>query len=77
MVNWKILAIIFMILFGLLLVFNIWSVNSYIQEETKTNECYYDVCNGYIDAWYSDGICYCYETDLLGNEIVTKTEVMK
>ena len=63
--TWRTIAIIFICLFSVLLLFNIWAVNNYLEEENNTNECYYDVCSGYIDAWYSNNICFCYETDML------------
>jgi hypothetical protein len=41
------------------------------------NVCYYDICSGYIDAWWEEGVCYCYDYDLLGQLEVAKTEYMK
>ena len=75
--GWKTTAIIFIILFGVLLAYNIWAISYVFKEEARTNECYYNVCSDYVDAWYSEKICYCYENDLLGNQITAKTKVME
>ena len=75
--NWKTIAIIFIILFGLLLTYNIWSVNYYNNEVEKTNICFYDICADYIQASYEEDICSCYEIDMVGEYIIAKTEYMK
>lgn len=75
--SWKALAIIF---FALLVLENILLFIAYrevIDEENKTKECYYDICEDYIDATYQDGVCFCYDTDMLGNLKIAKTEVIK
>jgi len=78
MVNgWKVTAIIFITLLGLHLAFDIWMVNLVMEDEEKTNTCYYDICEGYADYWYGDDVCYCYEYDILGSLQVEKTEYMK
>ena len=75
--KWKVLAIIFMILFALLLTFNILAV-AYVNYDTKQqNICYYDICSGYPDAYYLDHVCTCYEYDVIGNLVVSKSEYMK
>jgi len=67
--GWKILAIIFIVLFG-------WGVYL-VEEETKqTNLCYYEVCEGYVEALLSEGVCSCFEYDLLNNLVVAKNKVM-
>lgn len=75
--GWKATAIAFIILFLLLLAFNIYATNKVIQEEEKMNECFYDVCEEYVDAWYEEKICYCYEYGLLGDLQIAKTKYMK
>lgn len=74
--DWRTIAIIFIILFGVLLFFNIWAINYYSAEEKRTDECYYDFCSEYPDADYIDGVCFCYENDIMGGLIVADTKVM-
>ena len=71
--NWKTTAIIFMILFFLLLGYNIFGITLYYLDISNTNDCLYNYCGDYPDAYYEDGICYCYDYDLLGNLVVAKT----
>lgn len=66
-----------MILFIALLAFNVWGVLIILDEEDKINTCYYDICSESIDAVYDDNICICYDYDMMGNLITTKTEYMK
>ena len=78
MVNgWKVTALIFLTLFILENMFWGWAIWYGMQEETKINECYYEVCSEYPEAWYDENICYCYGYDMLGNEIIEHTEVMR
>lgn len=78
MVNkWKVVAIIFIILFFLETGFIIYAINIALEEEKDINLCYYTICNDYQDAWYENGVCYCYENDILGNLQIGKTEYMK
>lgn len=73
---WKTLAIIFIILFILETSYVSWSIWVYEQQIQKTNQCYYDICEGYPDAWYQDGLCTCYEYDLMGESVVAKQKLM-
>ncbi len=75
--GWKILAIIFMVLFIVETLFLVWALALAYAEEEKTYECYYDICNGSADALYDTGVCYCYDYDNLGGLVVSKTEYMK
>jgi len=75
--RWKIIAIIFIALFGLLLLYNIWGIISYYNEVEKTDICYYDVCNEYPQAILEGNICSCYDYDLTGDLIVSKTKILK
>jgi len=74
---WKASAIIFFILFAILLTFIIWSVWYYGDEEAKTNECYYDICGDYPQAFYVNDVCSCYEYDLMGGLVIAKETYMK
>ena len=76
MVNWKIIAIVFVCLFvaeNFLLGVGIYLV---AQEENMLKECYYKVCEGYPDADLIDNICTCYEYDLIDNLIPVKHKIM-
>lgn len=75
--NWKSIAIIFIILFGLLLAYNLWAIGYVLSEEKKVNECFYDICEYYPDAEYDDNLCTCYDYDTFGDLIVAKQKYMK
>ena len=75
--KWKVIALIFIILFILENLFFIWASLVVIKEEDKTKECYYDICGEYPDALYEEEVCYCYESDFFGDLIIAKTEYMK
>ena len=68
--KWKIVAIVFITLFTLLLLFNIWGISLYMAETDSANECYYDICKDSVDAYYSENVCYC--MDSYGNTLETK-----
>ena len=59
MMNWKAIAIVFIILFLLETAYIGYSINYYNQEVENQNECFYDICSTYPDAYYELGICYC------------------
>ena len=65
--TWKIIAIVFMTLFIVETAFIGWSVSIYYDELEMTNECYYEFCKDYPTADLIDGICTCYDYDLLGD----------
>jgi len=75
--RWKTIAIIFIILFLLETSFWVWAFWYDAKETALTNECYYDICEDYPDAWYDDKICSCYDYDVIGELIVVKQEYMK
>ena len=75
--GWKITAIIFIVLFVGFLTFAIWAWSVGINEIEQQNECYYDICNEYPDAWIDGDICFCYEYSLLGESVVAKTTYMR
>ena len=74
--NWKVLAIILMILLFLETAFIGWGYYLVTKEEKQIKDCYYDVCGEYPQAWIENGICYCYEIGLTGEYVVSKTTVM-
>jgi hypothetical protein len=74
MTNWKTIAIIFIVLFTLETAFMVWAVYISVREEQRTNDCYYNFCGNYPDALYYDGICECYEYDVMGNPVIAKTK---
>jgi hypothetical protein len=76
----KIIQIILIVIAILFVIENIYLVSnliSYNNELKKTNFCYYSICEEYPDAYYEDGVCFCYDYDILGELIVSKTEVLK
>jgi hypothetical protein len=76
--NWKILAIILLVIVLLENGLIFWGYASNSQVEKETNICYYDVCEDYSNAYYdsSNKVCDCYESDLMGNEVIAKSEYM-
>lgn len=60
--TWKILAIIFMVLFALETAYFIWALSYTSDYYEKQSECAYNVCEGYEAYAYdeSNKICYCY-----------------
>ncbi len=74
--GWKVTAIIFIILFTLQALITIWGLFLISEDERKTNECYYDICEFYADAYYEEDVCYCYDYD--NDELViARTKYMK
>lgn len=71
--TWKILAIVFIILFILETLFFIWIIKlgsdvieEEAREEIKEDRCIYEICFGDYDYYtYKDGLCSCY----VGNEL--------
>lgn len=63
MVNgWKVTAIISIILNLLILSFVGWGVSLVAEDAEVTNECWYNTCSDFEDAYYdtTNGMCYCY-----------------
>ena len=78
MVNkWKVTAIVFITLFTLLVAWIILGLVLIAQDTAKQEECFYNVCSDYPDAWIEGNICSCYDYDLLGELQVVHTEVIK
>ncbi len=72
--KWKTVAIIFIVLFVVETAWISYGMYLITSEEKAINECYYNICEAYVDATYDEGICSCYEYDLLGDLVVGKTE---
>ena len=72
--NWKALAIIFLILFIVETAFVVWSIYYTMREDAKLGDCYYNFCQGSYDAKYTGGVCTCYDLDMMGNYVVNKTK---
>ena len=77
MINWKIVAIVFMVLFISLLGVEIIGLILLEQEENRRNECYYEICEEYPDAWLEEKVCSCYDYNVEGELSVVKTKLMK
>lgn len=75
--KWKTIAIIFIILFILETSYIVYAVSVYNHKLKQTNDCYYNFCADYPDADYTDGVCTCYDYDVLGNEQPVNTRYMK
>lgn len=71
--GWKITAIIFMTLFIIETFFVGYGAYLVIDEEEKSNECYYNFCSNHEEATYNEGICLCYDW----NEGIQEYEVAK
>jgi len=74
---WKVLAIVFIILFVVESLFVIWMIYYSLKEDERTNECLYNICDEYPYAEYLDGVCYCYDYDVFGELYLDKTKYIK
>lgn len=75
--KWKVVAIIFIILFTLETLMIIWGTILIQEEEEKTAECYYDICEDYPEAYFLDDYCYCYDYDQTGELDLVLMEYME
>lgn len=75
--TWKTIAIIMFILLTIETAIFVWGFFIIADEENKMNECAYNICGEYPDAYYEDEICFCYDYSILGDLQVVKTEYMK
>lgn len=76
--TWKVLAIIFMILFILETAFVMWGVSIVNEEEEMKNRCYYEICEDYPEAFYYENTCECFDMNEETYEYeLIKTEYMK
>lgn len=74
---WKAVAIIFIILFVLETAIVVGTVVWAANDTEKQYECYYNVCSENYDAVYQDNVCTCYDLDVMGEYVISKTEYMK
>ena len=74
---WKAIAITFGISFILMVLINLLSIATQIKESERTNQCYYEVCEGYPEATLIEDICSCYDYDLIGDLVVAKEKYMR
>ena len=75
--KWKTVAIIFIVLFSLETLFLVWAYYTALQEQVKTEKCYYNICAEYPEAQLDGNVCFCYDYDLVGNLGVAKTKIME
>ena len=75
--GWKATAIIFIFLFAVETTFIGYTIHLYNVELEMTNECYYDVCKDYPSALLENGVCFCYDYNMLGELDIVETEIMK
>ena len=74
MVNgWKITAIIFILYSILLTSLMVWGYITVTEEEGSINECYYNTCGQYPQAYWDAGVCSCLDYDEYGELEVVKT----
>lgn len=74
--GWKTLAIIFIcLLVAETLLFG-YIIKLGLDEMENKNLCYYEVCSGYDNAYYTGGVCGCYNYDLLGELQLEISKVM-
>ena len=74
---WRTLAIVFFIIVIAETLFLAWGYFLVIEEEENTYECLYNFCSENYDADYLEGVCTCYDLDVFGDYIITKTQYMK
>ena len=76
--GWKIIAVVFILLFLAETLFIIWGYHLVVNEEKKTMSCYYEVCKDYPDARYETqrSLCTCYDYDVLGQLMPVEYKMM-
>lgn len=75
--TWKTLAIVFIILFTIETLYLIFSFTIYFNEEDKMNQCFYEICEDNVEAYYEYGVCTCYDwNENLGKYEINKTEYL-
>ena len=77
MINWKIIAIIFIVITVIESSIFIYGFLEAKRIEKETYQCYYDFCAEYPEAFYQDPVCTCEGYDILGNLIVQKEGLLK
>ncbi len=77
MVNgWKVIAIVFIVLFIIENLLLGWAYFSVVEDDKKLNQCYYEICEEFPEAIYEDKLCHCYQYDEEGNLEINKTTLM-
>ncbi len=73
--NWKILAIILLVIVILENAFLAWGYSLvleedrlYAEQEQKMNVCYYETCSDYPEAWFENNVCSCYQVNTEGTD---------
>jgi hypothetical protein len=74
--TWKVLAIVFMIIFVIENLFLLWMYFVIVEDYEKERMCHYDICKDYPSAYYEYDVCACYDYDILGNLEVVKYKIM-
>ena len=76
--GWKTVAIIFIVLFTIQTAIFVWGYMETKREAKLTNICYYNICEDYPEAIYEydQGLCTCYDYDLMGNPTIAKTKIL-
>jgi len=78
MVNgWKVTAIISLTLLISIIGLVVWGYCEVVEEEEAFNNCYYNTCANYYDAWYESGVCTCYDINDYGEYEIAKTTYNK
>lgn len=75
--NWKIVAVVFLVVCFVETTYIVGTVISYNLQVDKSNECYYDICGDYPDAFYEESICTCYDYDVFGDYIIAEEKYMR
>ena len=75
-IGWKVLAIVMIVIYTvtILIVYGIYQIG--VAEDRKFDECTYEICGEYPYGEYYDGICTCYDYDVLGQLQPAEYEVM-
>lgn len=72
-IKWKIIAIVFMVLFFSTWAFISWGLWLNNRDLKQQNICYWDICGDYPEAEIVDNVCHCYDYDLLGDYVHAKS----
>ena len=75
--RWKLIAIIFIVLFVLETSFVLWGLKINADYERDYYSCMYDICEDYPYADYLEPICSCYDYDIMGELVIAKEDYIK
>ena len=76
-INWKVLTIILLVVIILENLFFAWGYYLVVQDENNYNECAYEICADYPQAYFENEICSCYDYSMLGDLEIIKQEWLK